>query len=102
MQHAFIDESGNTSLTFEGAGTSTFFVLVAVLVKGESLKLATEKAEQLRAREFQTGEMKSSSIAASDRRRIRILSKIGELPLTFFAMVVDKRAVKKEIGRAHV
>lgn len=95
---AFVDEYGDSNLDTARGGTSGFFIVTAVLVTAGDLQLASTGLEAIRARRFQTGEMKSSSVAQDDERRERILGELGDLPFTFTSVVVDKASVDTESG----
>lgn len=98
MQYAFIDESGDPSLDFDNEGVSTYFVVAAVLVNSQAIDEARRAAEAIRSDEFQTGEMKSSTIANNHQKRLRVLTRINRLPLKLFALVVDKRELRTTGG----
>lgn len=97
MQYAFVDESGNSSLNVDVPGTPIFFIVVAVLVRGDRLAEAERVAEEVRRAEFQTGEMKSAGVSGDDRR-LRILKALSEAPMKFLALIVDKRHLRKDGG----
>lgn len=97
--YAFVDESGNHDLETSKQGSSGFFVVCSVLVSATGLERAYELAEALRARHFQTGEIKSSKVKVKDtERRVRILSDLAELPLKLYFTVVDKSRVYRDGG----
>lgn len=94
---AFIDESGDALLNVE-SGASPYFVVVAVMVEPGEGSDASDRAESLRARHFQTGEMKSSKIGSNKARRTRILSDISDLPFTAHVLLVDKSQIHRDGG----
>lgn len=98
MQYAFIDESGDPSLEFDNEGVSAYFIVAAVLVDSQAIDEARQAAEAIRSDEFQTGEMKSSTIANNHQKRLRVLTRINRLPLKLFALVVDKRELRTTGG----
>ena len=76
---AFVDESGNHDLDTSKSGNSAFFVVCSVIVAEKDLQQAYELAEAVRARNFQTGEIKSSNLRVKDSdRRKRILLELAE------------------------
>ncbi len=96
---AFVDESGNHDLDTTKSGSSGYFVACSVIVVEKNLKQAHELAEAIRARNFQTGEIKSSNLKAKDsERRKRILLELAELPLKLYFTVVDKNRVYRDGG----
>ncbi|HEJ5961042.1 TPA: DUF3800 domain-containing protein [Pseudomonas aeruginosa] len=96
---AFVDESGNHDLDTSKSGSSAFFVVCSVIVAEKDLQQAYELAEAVRARNFQTGEIKSSNLRAKDSdRRKRILLELAELPLRLYVTVVDKARVHRDGG----
>lgn len=96
---AFVDESGNHDLDTSKSGSSAFFVVCSVIVAEKDLQQAYELAEAVRARNFQTGEIKSSNLRAKDSdRRKRILLELAELPLRLYVTVVDKTRVHRDGG----
>lgn len=96
---AFVDESGNHDLDTSKSGSSGYFVVCSVIIVEKNLHQAYELAEAIRARNFQTGEIKSSNLKAKDsERRKRILLELAELPLKLYVMVVDKSRVHRDGG----
>ena len=96
--YAFVDESGDASLKLESTGCSTHFIVAAILVKEESLTEAIFLAEKVRERHFSSSEMKSSGIGTNDERRIKILSELSALPISYYVFVADKREIRKDSG----
>ncbi len=99
--HAFIDESGDTSLDTEKAGVSELFVVTAILVGEDDLEAANDGAEAIRKKHFQTGEMKSSGVAAKSSRRARIIAELCQLPIRTAQLVVDKASLNKAGGLSY-
>jgi hypothetical protein len=97
---AFIDESGNHDLNVDKGGASSYFIVLAIVVKEAGLVSLCEKTERIREMHFQLGEMKSSSVRNKDghQRRIKILDDIRGLDFNFYAVAVDKLAVLKDGG----
>ena len=88
--HAFVDEYGDTGIAVEKAGVTSFFIITAVLVS-DNVELQRTRAESIRRKFFQAGEMKSSAVAADDERRERILEAISDLDIRTYTLAVDKR-----------
>lgn len=96
---AFVDESGNHDLDTTKSGSSDYFVVCSVIVTEKNLLQVYELAEEIRVRNFQTGEIKSSNLGAKgSRRRKRILLELAELPLKIYVTVVDKARVHRDGG----
>lgn len=96
---AFVDESGNHDLDTAKSGSSSYFVVCSVIVVEKSLQHAKELAETIRARNFQTGEIKSSNLRSKDsERRKRVLLELAGLPVKLFFTVVDKSRVHRDGG----
>jgi hypothetical protein len=100
-QLAFVDEYGDSRLATEDPSASTYFIIAAVIVDSKNVERVRNEADRIRARHFQTGEMKSSSVASNDSRRARILADLAKLDFHFYALAVDKREVKKDGGLAY-
>ncbi len=96
--HVFVDEYGDTKADTSKGGTSKFFILAAVVVPDGEVASARAGAEVLRKKFFQTGEMKSSNVGRDDTRRLRILQEVKELPVSVFALAVDKREIIQDSG----
>ena len=97
--YAFVDESGNADLDTSKMGSSGFFIVCSILVAEKNLDAVYAQAEELRKRNFQTGEIKSSNLKAKDSvRRARILNELAELPFKLYFTVVDKSRIHKDGG----
>jgi hypothetical protein len=97
--YAFVDESGNHDLDTSKSGSSNFFVICSVIVAENELKECYPAAEEIRAKHFQTGEIKSSNIKTNDSiRRLRILDQLCQLPLKLYIAVVDKGRLYQDGG----
>ena len=91
---AFIDEFGDNGLDFSKSGTSTHFIVSAVIIEESKLNELETQVESIRSKYFQKGEMKSKSIGINDERRIKILKSLLDVDFHFFSIVVDKRRLK--------
>lgn len=78
--YAFTDESGAFGWDIENPNVSTHFIITAIIVKGPDLEGFTQKAEALRKKHFQTGEIKSSNIGGNHARRLRVLADLQGIP----------------------
>lgn len=97
-QYAFIDEYGVPSLETHHEGVSQYFIVAAVLVSEEDLAAARQGAERIRAKFFQTGEIKSSRVGQKHNRRQRVLTAIAELPIRLLAVAVNKEDISTNGG----
>ena len=89
--YAFTDESGAFGWDIENPNVSTHFIITAIIVKGPDLEVFTQKAEALRKKHFQTGEIKSSNIGGNHARRLRVLADLQGIPFSIFSVCVDKK-----------
>lgn len=85
---AFADEFGNNSFKF--SSESTHFIAAAIIVNVEDLDDFYSGVEKIRAKYFQTGEIKSSKIKDNHTRRKIILNEIVKLKFNVYSVVVDK------------
>lgn len=98
---AFVDEFGDPNLNIELSGTPDHFVLVAVTVSGDELPSLSRHVESVRARHFQTGEIKSKGVGSNWTRRDRILDDLLEASFRFHVLVVHKGRLRKDTGLAY-
>lgn len=96
--YAFIDEYGNVSLSTEKAGTSNFFICVAVLINESDIERAKEGVQAIQDEFFSGSQIKSSNVGSKDERRLPILDAITKLPFSYVAVIVDKNRVYKDSG----
>ncbi len=97
-KYAFIDEFGSFGYNFESQGCSTHFIITAIIVDEEDLIIVSKGVEEIRKRFFQKGEMKSSQIGKTHKRRKIILSELKKLPFKIFSFVCDKRKIYENSG----
>lgn len=94
--YAFIDESGAFGWDLENPSVSKYFILTAVIVQDSKMKAVLNEAENIRRKNFQTGEMKSNKIGSNFSRRQNILNDISNLDCKFFSIIFDKNKLKNE------
>jgi len=99
--HVFVDEYGDTHLDVAKEGVSSVYIVAAVCIRAIDLANARSAAESIRKRHFQTGEMKSSSIADNDGRRLRLLRDLSKLPGFVVAYCARKREISPQTGLAY-
>lgn len=96
--YAFTDEYGAFGWDIDNPSVSTHFIITAVIVKESNLSVFTQKANNLRKRHFQTGEIKSSRIGKDHNRRLRVLSDLQDIPFSFFSVCIDKKKCKENMS----
>ena len=90
---AFVDEFGNNSFKFTEQGSH--FIVAAIISKDENLSDLKEAIGRIRkAHNFQSGEIKSSGVGKNHARRKRVLEDLTKLPISVYAVLVDKRELK--------
>ena len=74
-----------------------------MIIDEDNFQPLSEKVEELRQKYFQTGEIKSSKVRDRDahERRIKILNTILELDFKFYAIAVEKDALRRDGGFPH-
>ncbi|MHB8126650.1 MAG: DUF3800 domain-containing protein [Desulfitobacteriaceae bacterium] len=93
---AFIDECGNYGFDFTKEGTSKFFIVCAVIIKNADISQLEIAVETIRRNNFGgSGEMKSSRVAADDKRRIKIINEIIQLDFSVILLIADKERFYK-------
>lgn len=95
---AFVDETGNFDLEIEKAGASNLFVCVAVICDELQSELIKTRMLEISRDEFGGTEVKSSGIAGSHKRRLRILEKIRDLSFGYYALIINKDAIERDSG----
>ena len=69
----------------------THFVLTAVLVEEDAAATMRAAVDAVRAKHFQTGELRSKKLAKNPERFRRVLEDLKGIPFKFYAIVVDKQ-----------
>jgi len=98
QQYAYIDECGNPDLEIEKAGASPLFVCVAVLVDDSEQGALDKGAEEVSRSHFSGSALKSANVGRDDARRLRVLTDLCALDFRYYALVVDKAAIKRDSG----
>ncbi len=95
----YIDESGDKSLRFEKGGVSTFFIVSAIIIDGNSNSRVRQEFKEIARKHTQAPEIKSSSKAFRDiDKRINFLKDISKLDFRIYSVIVDKRRVFEDSG----
>lgn len=89
--YAFTDEYGAFGWEIENSSVSTHFIITAIIVKESNLDEFNEKMESIRAKYFQTGEIKSKKIGSNHSRRSTIISSLQDVPFDIFTVCIDKK-----------
>lgn len=90
-QLAFLDEFGSFGYSFDEDGVTTHFIVTAIIINQKDLPRIEAELEQVRSRNFQTGEIKSSNVGNNHNRRKRILSELNRIDFYIYSFVIDKR-----------
>ncbi len=100
---AFVDEFGTPSLDTEKDGVTNLFICVAVLLRPEDVDLAVDQVRKLSQDHFGESEIRSSNIRGrrANKRRLKVLDSLVQIPFSYYALVVDKRHVFRESGLAY-
>lgn len=97
-KYAYIDEFGAFGFQFDNPSVSSHFIISAVIVDEDKIDFIESEVEKIRVKYFQTGEMKSNSIASNHVRRKRILGDLMILPFNIFVFVADKQKIYENSG----
>lgn len=95
---AFIDESGNTNLNTSSDGSSTYFIISAVIINDKLIDKSIKLSERIREDNFQSGVIKSSKVGNNYKRRAKIITQLNKIPFKLYALVVDKNEIKLDSG----
>jgi hypothetical protein len=95
---AFIDESGGHGFNFSSEGTSTHFVVNAILTDAGKLEELSTEFEKIKKQHFPDSELKSSKIGNRDVLRLEILNKLNALNFKFYYLIVDKTKIHLTSG----
>lgn len=79
---------------------SKYFIVCAVIIDDCQFDTLWHEVETIRKKYFQNGEIKSNSVKDRDNhaRRIKILERILELDFKFYAVAVEKDALRRDGG----
>jgi hypothetical protein len=95
---AFLDESGAHGFDFSKAGTSTHFVVCAVLTEAVNKTDLEAGFIDIKSKYYPDSELKSSKVGNDEEKRLRILNDLMGLDFKYYCLVVDKRAIYPESG----
>lgn len=97
-KYAYVDEFGAFGFQFDNPTVSSHFIISAIIVDEDKINFIEAEAEKIRAKYFQTGEMKSKGISSDHVRRKRILGELMTLPFNIFVFVADKQKIGVNSG----
>lgn len=95
---AFIDETGNFGFNFDTQGTSSHFIVTAIIIKKASVLETRDYVDHVRKAFFGNGEMKSSSISNNHSRRFQILAELLKKEFKILCVVVNKQKIYDGTG----
>lgn len=95
LVYAFTDEYGAFGWKLDNPSVSTHFIITAVIVKESDVLEYEKKAEEIRSKYFQTGDIKSQKVGGNHERRLRILNDVLKLPVNFFQYALIREPAKK-------
>jgi hypothetical protein len=95
---AYLDESGGHGFDFSNEGTSTHFVICAILIDETNNDTLTTEFEKIKNKYFPVSELKSSNIGKKDNLRLRILTDLESLDFKYFYLVIDKQKILPNTG----
>ena len=92
MDHVqvFVDETGIENLLTDIDGSSTHYVVTAVMVQPGNTLAVLDALHEVSRKYFGGGEIKSSSVGDDDPRRMRVLDRLAGIDFRFYALVCDK------------
>lgn len=97
---AFIDETGNFGYNFGMQGTSSHFIVTAIVIRKDSEEEIRNQIDHVRKKFFGNGEMKSANISKNHSRRFQILKELLNSDFRIICLVVDKRKIYDGTGLA--
>jgi hypothetical protein len=87
---AFIGECGNFGFDFEAHGTSSHYIICAVIVKNEDVHKMEQQVEEIRKSNFGTGDISSSLIDGNHAKRGKVLSELLQMNFSLIILIADK------------
>jgi len=95
---AYLDESGGHGFDFNKEGTSTHFVISAILIEENKNSTLESEFEKIKNKYFPVSELKSSKIGKNENLRLRILADLEFLDFKFFNLVIEKQKILPNTG----
>ncbi|MGZ4971867.1 MAG: DUF3800 domain-containing protein [Limisphaerales bacterium] len=94
--YAFIDESGDPSLSTDKQGVSKYYSIAAVVTEENHLEALEQSIDGIRKKYYGNGEIKSSN--TDDARRLRVIEALLDVRFHFRTIAVDKDAIYRDSG----
>lgn len=91
---AYVHAKGDFDLDLTKPGAATHFILCAVVVKQNDVKLLSLAVKEIRDAELAGAELKTDVI--NQGQRFRILRKLLDLPFKIISLVVDKGEIYRD------
>lgn len=88
---AFTDEYGAFGWDINNPSVSTHFIITAIIVKESNLTEYSKRAEEVRKKYFQSGEMKSKTVGNNHKKRLQILDELILMPFEIFSVCINKK-----------
>lgn len=95
---AYLDESGGHGFDFIKLGTSTHFVICAILLDESTVKSISDDFEKIKSKYYPISELKSSRIGGNESLRIKILNDLNDLDFKYYCLIIDKRYIRPNTG----
>ena len=92
----FIDESGTTSIS-DNQGPNRYYVSTAVIVRTADIPQVVKALDEISIK-FNGGTPFKSEKIRDDKRCLKFLNHISELPFQYFSLVVDKQRIPADSG----
>ncbi len=95
---AYLDESGGHGFNFTSQGTSTHFVICAILVDQKLNNSIRDSFQLIKSQYFPDSELKSSKIGKKDNLRLKLLHDLRVLDFRYYCLAIDKRQILPNTG----
>lgn len=96
--YGFINERGNYSLDFDKKDTSSYFIIIAMLVDENNLDYLENEMSKISKEFLRVGETNIIQSLNSYPNRVMILNKIKDLEFEIFSVIVDKKKIFESSG----
>lgn len=100
MEHvyAFTDEYGAFGWDLDNPSVSTHYIITSIIVSDSNLEQCKQQIENVRKKHFKNSEIKSSKIKSNNKRRVKILQDLKDVPYKIFSVCIDKKACKENMS----
>lgn len=93
VKQIYIDECGNFGYDFTNDGTSSHFIITAIIIDEANVEVLKAGIDEIRDKYFPNGEIKSSKIAKNHSRRFKILQDVLKYDFKVISLIVDKEKI---------